>query len=87
MRCRVQNVDEDQWAHGLLFQVYVHGLAQGILRPVVVIAEVPLGLRDVRYGDWDVDVFRAALDGVYGREAAIEVIKKCYDRYVEAYCR
>ena len=27
------------------------------------------------------------IDGVYGREAAIEVIKKCYDRYVEAYCR
>ena len=27
------------------------------------------------------------IDGVYGRDAAIEVIKKCYDRYVEAYCR
>ena len=27
------------------------------------------------------------IDGVYGREEAIEVIRKCYDNYIEKFCR
>lgn len=27
------------------------------------------------------------IGGVYGREAAIEVINKCYDNYIERFCR
>ena len=67
----VHHVDEDHGAHALLQEVDLHCLAQGVVRPIVAVAQLRPGLGEVPAYNGLVDVLPAAGNHMYRRRAHI----------------